>query len=388
MASRPINTVKARDALIPRRDPYWQLLQRGGYVGFRKMTRDGGAWLARWRDPESGQQHYRSLGAFDHLPAAGRYDAAKKEAEAWLSHVGKGGAVEIITVADACRRYASRAAAAGGHARAADLEGRFARNVYGDPLGAVKLDKLAVHHLEDWRQRLRQRPVGERERSAATINRDLTALRAALNAALSAGLVGSDRPWRESLKSTAAAGGRRSLYLDREQRRALIDAAPADLAALLRGLALLPLRPGALAALTVANFDRRTGVLTVRKDKSRHDKGEHERYLPLPSATAAFIAEQCRGKLPAAPIFARADGSAWNKDAWKWPLKAAAQAAGLPAETVAYSLRHATITDLVTDGLDLHAVAKLAGTSIVMIEKHYGHLRGEHAAAALAKLAL
>ena len=46
------------------------------------------------------------------------------------------------------------------------------------------------------------------------------------------------------------------------------------------------------------------------------------------------------------------------------------------------------ITDLVVDGLDLLTVAKLAGTSVRMIEKHYGHLRGEHAAKALAGLAL
>jgi hypothetical protein len=46
------------------------------------------------------------------------------------------------------------------------------------------------------------------------------------------------------------------------------------------------------------------------------------------------------------------------------------------------------ITDLVHDGLDLLTVAQLSGTSVAMIEKHYGHLRSEVAAGALAKLAL
>ena len=79
---------------------------------------------------------------------------------------------------------------------------------------------------------------------------------------------------------------------------------------------------------------------------------------------------------------------AWNKDAWKHPVKAAAGAAKLPEGTTAYTLRHSTITDLVHGGLDLLTVAQISGTSVRMIEKNYGHLRGDVAADALAKLAL
>ena len=63
-------------------------------------------------------------------------------------------------------------------------------------------------------------------------------------------------------------------------------------------------------------------------------------------------------------------------------------AAKLPAETTAYTLRHSVISDLVHDGLDLLTVAQIGGTSVHMIEKHYGHLQGDIAADALAKLAL
>jgi hypothetical protein len=49
------------------------------------------------------------------------------------------------------------------------------------------------------------------------------------------------------------------------------------------------------------------------------------------------------------------------------------------------------ITDLVTGiagskPLDLLTIAHLSGTSVAMIEKHYGHLRAEHAEQALAAL--
>jgi hypothetical protein len=51
-------------------------------------------------------------------------------------------------------------------------------------------------------------------------------------------------------------------------------------------------------------------------------------------------------------------------------------------------LRHSTITDLIAAGLDTLQVARMSGTSLPMIEKHYGHLRADHAPAALAALAL
>lgn len=89
--------------------------------------------------------------------------------------------------------------------------------------------------------------------------------------------------------------------------------------------------------------------------------------------------------MPTAPLLARADGSAWNKDAWKYPIKDAVIAAELPAAATAYALRHSTITDLIAlHRLDTLTVAQLSGASLLMIEKHYGHLLREHAAKALA----
>ncbi|HRD86460.1 MAG TPA: site-specific integrase, partial [Rubrivivax sp.] len=118
-------------------------------------------------------------------------------------------------------------------------------------------------------------------------------------------------------------------------------------------------RPGALAALTTASFDRRLAALTIGKDKAGAS-----RIIKLPPETAEFFAAQCRDKLPAAPLFARADGQPWNKDAWKKPVKVAAEAARLPADVTAYTLRHSVITDLIASGLDVLTVARLSGTSL------------------------
>jgi integrase len=211
----------------------------------------------------------------------------------------------------------------------------------------------------------------------------MAVLKTALNLAHEDGFTTSDHAWSSKLKPVKDANGRRDCYLDIGQRRALIAHAAPDLAVLVRAMSLLPMRPGAVAAFTVADFDKRLNALTIGQDKSGQD-----RKITLPASTAAFFAEQTKGKLPSAPLFARAGGSAWNKDSWKYPFKDAVTAAKLPPAATAYALRHSTITDLIVKGLDTLTVSQLAGTSIVMIEKHYGHLRAEHATKALEGLAL
>ncbi|BBP43446.1 tyrosine-type recombinase/integrase [Thiosulfativibrio zosterae] len=53
-------------------------------------------------------------------------------------------------------------------------------------------------------------------------------------------------------------------------------------------------------------------------------------------------------------------------------IKALAQ---LPNELENYTLRHNFISQLVMNGANLLSIAKLATTSVEMIEQHYGHLQ-------------
>lgn len=385
-----IDTVGGRAALKPRREPYWHRVTKGNYIGFRKVSADTpGTWVARAYLEVDGKQHYRALGAFDTLPESQRFDAAVKEARTWFDHLGIGGATAGSTIKDVCDRYVKHIRKTKGDTAADDVERRFKVYVLDDAtFASTDVTRLTPILVEKWLDRLRDRKTksgGNRgeKRTASTLNRDITPFRAALNLAHDDGMVTTDFAWRVKLRPIADADRRRDLYLDREQRRKLIDKAPADLAQLLKGLSLLPLRPGALAALTVADFDKRLGVLRIRDDKAGAGRG-----IKLPKVTAAFFAEATKDKLPGAPLLARADGKAWDKDAWKGPVKEAVTAAKLPAAATLYTLRHSTITDLVHAGTDLLTVAQVAGTSIRMIEKHYGHLRDNVAADALASLVL
>lgn len=379
-----LSTVGKREKLKPQREPYWHKLATGEFLGFRPSSiGKGGTWIARFYDPETRRKPIRSLGDFGHLPDNKRFSAASAAAREWFKHLSHGGSEETITVREACERYAK------GNPDAAK---RFPRYVYSDPIASVKLEKLQERHVKDWRARLEAMPAlvtrnkngntATRKRSPATVNRDMVAFRAALNMALERREVMTAQAWKKALKP-ADASGRRNLYLDRDQRRALLAALPKDAAAFARGLCLLPLRPGALAALRAGDFDPRRNELAVESDKA----GEGRRIL-VEGETAAMLREQVRSKLPAAPLFAQSNGKAWNKDSWKLPIKAGVIAAKLPASTTAYTLRHSTITDLVQSGLDLLTVAQVSGTSVKMIEEHYGHLQRDRAAKALATLAL
>lgn len=61
-------------------------------------------------------------------------------------------------------------------------------------------------------------------------------------------------------------------------------------------------------------------------------------------------------------------------------IKRIKQQLGIGGEVVAYTYRHTYITDALQRGVDIATVAELVGTSVTMIQRHYGHLehRGDH----------
>lgn len=382
-----LSKVGKRGDLKAQREPHWQRLRAGCYLGFRPSKVGGaGSWIARVYDEDTGKYRVKSLGDFGALAGNERFTAAKREAENLAELVEAGGEVrrKIETVADACRAY--------GETRP-DAEGRFKRYVYSDALAKVKLDKLRRHHVRDWRKRVEDTPslvsrskAGEtrtRDRAPATVNRDMAALRAALHTVLAPGRPNTEAAWQEALVAVSNASKRRTLYLDKAERRLLLQHIEREAEPFARALCLLPLRPGAMAMLAAGDYDKRTRELTIGKDKAGND-----RRIIVPAEVGALFAEQAKAKLPVAPLFRRDNGKPWDRETWKHPIARAVAAANLPANATAYTLRHSTITDLVMAGLPLLTIAQISGTSAEMIERHYGHLARDAAVKALETLAL
>lgn len=386
-----LSKIGRRDELKPNKgdEPHWHRLRTGCFVGFRPSKLGGkGTWVARAYDADTCKYVRKTLGDYGALTGHDVFAQAKKDSEAWADVVETGGvpAEKLETVADACRAYLKEKPGS-------IAEGIFRRHVFKDPIAKVKLDKLRRRHAREWRKRLEDAPalVGRRKRgknltkvrSASTVNRDTAPLRAALGRVLALGTPNTEAAWQEALKPAKGADRRRELYLDRSERKRLLDAAEEELRPFLRAMCLLPLRPGALAGLRVRDFDKRTRSLTIGKDKNGKP-----RQIMLPQSVADFLAERIKGKLPAAYMFSREDGRPWDKDAWKGPIKDAVTLGRLPIGASAYTLRHCVLTDLVVARLPLLTVAQISDTSVQMIERHYGHLVGDDAARALDTLAI
>lgn len=152
-----LSKIGAREKLKPRGDkePHWQRLQAGWYVGYRPSQRGGkGTWFARVYDEEARKYRRKNLGAFGTVSGHEVFSTAKKDAETFAESVETGGlrSERLETVADACRAYLEE--------RPGSIaEGVFRRHVYDDAIARVKLDKLRKHQLQAWRKRLEKAPA-------------------------------------------------------------------------------------------------------------------------------------------------------------------------------------------------------------------------------------
>src|SRR5678815_1430859 len=148
-----LDRVETRAKVTPRRDPYWQRLTKGRYIGFRRMSRGAaGTWLARCYDGE--QYQYRPLGDFASLPEKERFDAAKAVADDWFDHLDLGGAVKRGTVKGACEAYVDHLRLNNSVAAADDAAARFGRLIYADPIAKHDLTKLSPRNVADWKKRV------------------------------------------------------------------------------------------------------------------------------------------------------------------------------------------------------------------------------------------
>ena len=364
-----IDSKTARDRLKPRREPYWHKLKSGLHLGYRRPASGEGSWIGR--RTEGTQKTYQALGQFfdQDKPRLTAFEAARAAAEVWAGHADAGVEVHGTDIDAACRAYVDRQRSEKGDANADDAQGRFNRLVYGKPFGRIRLDKLTTVRLRAWRDGQLPKDADEEttRRSKDSINRNLATIKAALNMALADRLVSTDAGWK-TVTAFEKVGRRRELFLSEEQRAELLSACSPGLRELVQGLMLTALRPGELAAANAGDFDKKHGTLNIRKSKTE------TRIVPLSTAAMKFFADLTRERIGSHPLVADDFGTRWDKDKWKRPFKAASRAAALPVDTVAYSLRHAAISELLVGGMDMHAVAKIAGTSTDMIDRHYGHL--------------
>jgi integrase len=156
------------------------------------------------------------------------------------------------------------------------------------------------------------------------------------------------------------------------------------------------LRPSELFALEQRDVDRAAGVVQVRRAYAngrvkRTKTRLSRRAVPL-QRIALEALDQLQMREDSPVLFPNADGGHldfrnFNRRHWK-PVQ---KAAGIDPLRDLYDLRHTYATFALRAGVSVFAVSRFMGSSIAMIDLHYGHLAvdsHEHAVSLLDALAL
>ena len=236
--------------------------------------------------------------------------------------------------------------------------------------GGVPLRDLArmSGEIASWRGRL-----PERSRYGIT-----SALRQTLEAAVRWGYMGAN---------PARLAGRNPQPPPRPVRAYSTEEVEAIAAELAPGYRPLPafaaatgLRPEEWAALERRDIDRAAGVLTVWRTISSNEVVElakttrSRRQVPL-SSRALDALDQSPPRLDTPLLFPSARGGPLNLDNWRRRVWAPAiQAAGVRKPARIYDLRCTFASNALAAGVSAFELARIMGTSIHMIERHYGTL--------------
>jgi integrase len=378
----PINVESGRKKLPPRpTEPYWRAIARGRALGYWKgKNAETETWRARWRDLRTGEEHRKVLGRAAEL----NYSAALRAAQEWWDTECQAGVPKASTVEAACKDYLDIKLADRTPGSVMRTRKAFEKTISGTRFGAMKLDELRDTDVEAWKRSLYI--PGQREKNSA--NRIIRSFKAAMNFARKRKRVSTDNAWK-LVDTYPEQDGRRERVLTQIEVKTLIDAAEPHVADYIAALYYTGARPDEIAKCRVADLDvvANTLHLFTRKGNGQLRRRDFPLNVHGPKVVA-FFRGLAKSKLPAAPLVSYFDGSHFQKHQWHRGIVSARADAALGDDVVAYSLRHTAITSWLSAGIDIATVAKWAGTSIVMIDKHYHSYLPNSAEGKLAHLAV
>jgi integrase len=396
--SAEIGSREARRRLKARKEPYWQVIERGLSLGYRKSS-EGGTWVVRRYDRDR-RRHLeeRVATADDHRDPDGAevldFGQAQRKVLADAHHKAVKATGKLYTVADAVTDYVAFLRE---HRKSADdTEAKL--KTYALPrLGEKRVAELTSADFEDWtswalkrRRRSKRRSQEEapivppaqgqdasekQRRRKSTLNRVINSMKACLNHAMASGKVPSADAWAR-LQKFRAVDSARLRWLSEDEATRLQNACAPDFRPLVRAALLTGCRAGELLSLRAADFDIRSQTLLIADSKS----GKPRR-VPLTTEGVALFEQMTAGKTTDAGIFTRADGSPWYRMALVRAMNDACAGGQVAPAPTFHALRHTYASHLTQQGVPLLFIAAALGhRDARMVEKHYGHLAPSHVA--------
>jgi len=396
--NRSLDTREARSKLKPNPNkPYYVAVERGVHLGYRRLKGRAGTWCER---------RYEGGGKYVVDSFATANDLSDADGAAILDYWQAVDAVRMrraeraqglagipttpFTIDDAMNFYCGGLEQVGREGAADDVRSKY--DVwFKAKLGKQEAGKVSTQEFEKLIAAMAKSPArvrvkrgekpafrngddsdeGVRKRRASA-KRNWTVLKAALNASWRAGKIASDSTWKR-VKTFEGVDGQRIDFFSVAEARRLINACEPDFRKTVQAALLTGGRWGAIAALTVEDFNSDAGNVrfTTRKGKGVVKIF----YCHLSKEGIDFFHSACAGKGRKDRIFLRADGAPWKKSDQIRPFAAAVAKAKIGRPMGFHHARHTWASLSIMSGASLLVIAKNLGhTDTRMVERHYGHL--------------
>ncbi len=142
-----------------------------------------------------------------------------------------------------------------------------------------------------------------------------------------------------------------------------------------------------LIAVRAGDFQRVTRQIVLGHHKRTHTlKEPRPRQVYLNETAFGIMVRRCEGLPPDAYVFTRPSGGAYSSVNIDERFQTVRNRAGIRSTITLYSFRHLWISEMLMAGVDVLLVARMAGTSVAMIERVYGHFRNQSYQDAQARL--
>lgn len=126
----------------------------------------------------------------------------------------------------------------------------------------------------------------------------------------------------------------------------------------------------------VGDFQRAARTVVLGRHKRAHTlKIATHRTITLNSAAYGVLDRLSRGKAASAYLFTNSRDKPYDRSMFADRFRTLRRRAGVRDEITPYSFRHLWISEALMGGLDSMIVARMAGTSVAMVERVYGHYR-------------
>lgn len=266
------------------------------------------------------------------------------------------------------------------------------------------LHREAKRHLGRWCEVFGERPVGEirgddfeafrgsllaQGHARLYVRKHATTIKTMLNRGVKLRLLpGGFKPFEgiEGLRVEPKALLESDLPTSEEVRK-LHAAAKPDFGAMLRVYYHTGARTHELIEARCGDYQPRAKALVMAKHKRSHTLRDYRpRSILLNDEAEAVIQARCRGRGHDGIIFPNRAGKPFTSCLLGDMFARLRDKAGVREHITIYSLRHLWISEMLMAGHDALIVAKMAGTSVKMVETVYGHFRTTSYVVAQAKL--